>query len=73
MVKVEETNIDYMVGILHKFGTASRLEIYWHKSMAYWCGRGRPLGWVGIYQWKWVATSDLSKILGTPFGLQLEV
>jgi hypothetical protein len=25
------------------------------------------------YQWKWDATGDLSKLLGTPFGLQLEL
>ena len=25
----------------------------------------------GEYQWKWAATRDLSKLLGTPFGLKL--
>jgi hypothetical protein len=37
-VKAEETNVDYFVGILHKFGNASGLKINWHKSVAYWCG-----------------------------------
>ena len=26
-----------------------------------------------IYQWKWATTSDLSKLLGTPVGLHLEL
>ena len=36
-VKAEETNLDYLVGILHKFGTTSGLEINWHKNVVYWC------------------------------------
>ena len=72
-VKAEETSVDNLVGILHKFGIAFGLEIKWHKSVAYWCGQGRPLRCVGKYQWKWAANRDLSKLLGTPFGLQLEL
>lgn len=72
-VKAEETSVGYLIGILHKFGTTFGLEINWHKSVAHWCGRGRPPGCVGKYQWKWVAAIDLSKLLGTLFGLQLEL
>ena len=43
------------------------------KSVAYWCGQGWVPRWVGIYQWKWAANGDLSKLLGTPFGLKLEL
>ena len=35
MVKAEETNVDNLVGILHKFEVAFGLEINWHKSVAY--------------------------------------
>lgn len=34
-IKGEEASVDYLVGILHKFGTASGLEINWQKSVAY--------------------------------------
>jgi hypothetical protein len=59
--------------ILHKFGMNSGLEFNWHKSVAYWCGRGRPPIWMGKYYWKYVATGNLSKLLGTPFGLKLKL
>lgn len=36
--KAEEISVDHMVGILHKFGNASGLEIRWHKIVVYWCG-----------------------------------
>lgn len=67
--KVEETSVDNLVGIMHKFGIAFGLDINWHKSVAYFCGRGRPPRWVGKYQWKWVANGDLSKLFAMPFGL----
>jgi len=73
MIKTEENSVDNLVGILHKFGIASRLEINWHNNVANWCGRERPPRWVKKYQWKWAATGDLPRLLSTPFGLQLEV
>ena len=33
-MKVEESSVDSLVGILHKFGIASGLETNWHKSVA---------------------------------------
>lgn len=65
--------MDNLVGILHQFGIALSLEINWHKSVVYWCGCGIQPGWVDKYQWKWVAHGDMSKLLGTPFGLHLEL
>lgn len=35
MVRVDESSVNNMVGIMHKFGIAFRLEIKWHKSVAY--------------------------------------
>jgi hypothetical protein len=72
-VKVEETSVDHIVGIFHKFGNASAFEVNWHKNVAYWCSRGRPPRWVEKYQWKWATIGDLSKLLGMPFGLKLEL
>ena len=47
MVNAEETIVDNIVGIPYKFGIASKLEINWHKSVAYWYGQGRLRRWVG--------------------------
>ena len=63
-MKAEETSVDNLVGILHKFDIASNLEINWHKSVVYSCGRGQPLRWVEKYC-KWAANDHLSKLLGT--------
>lgn len=65
--------MDHFVGILQKFGLGSTMEINWHKSVANWCNKGHQPCWVEKIQWKWVASGDLSKIFGTPFGLHLEL
>lgn len=68
-MKVEETTVvDNLVGILHKFGIASGLEINWHKCVAYWCSQGQPPSWAEKYPWKWAANGDLSKLISKPFG-----
>lgn len=72
-VRMEESNVDKFLGILHKFRTTFGLEINQHKFVAYWCGRGLRLGWVEKYHWKWAANGNLSKLLGMPFGLDLEL
>ena len=42
-VKVEEASVDYLVGILHKFGTPPDLKSIGKKNVAYWCGQGQLL------------------------------
>ena len=49
MDKAVEVSVDYLVGILNTFCAASELEINKQKSVAYWCGRGRPPRWVRKY------------------------
>lgn len=34
--KGKKTSVDNLMGILHKFGGASGLEINWHRNVAYW-------------------------------------
>ena len=48
------------------------MEINWDKSCAYWFDKytHRP-EWLAGYNWKWAEEGDLSKLLGTPFGLNL--
>lgn len=72
-MKANNYSLDNLVGIMHKFGLAFGLMINWTKSVAYWCDRGIPPRWVRKHQWKWALPSDLFKLLGTPFGLQLDL
>lgn len=42
------------------------------KSSAYWFDNYTHIPtWLANYGWKWVEEGDLSKLLGTPFGLNL--
>lgn len=68
-----KNSVDSLMGILHKFGVASGLEINWHRNIAYWWGRERLSRWVRKYQWKWATNIDLSKLLDMPFDLQLQL
>jgi hypothetical protein len=48
------------------------MEISWDKSYAYWFDKytHKPK-WLGRYNWKLAEEGDLSKLLGTLFGLNL--
>ena len=50
------------------------MEINWDKSCAYWYDKctHKP-EWLAGYNWRWAEEGDLSKLLGTPFGLNLNV
>ena len=73
MVRGEKRYIDEMVRILQVFSAASGMEINWEKSSAYWFDRftHKP-EWLNEYQWQWATEGELSKLLGTPFGLNLK-
>lgn len=64
-----------MVNILKKFGIISGLKIDWDKNMVDQCNKNvkEPLDWVCFFGWKWAKEKDLSKPLGTPFGLNLDI
>ena len=49
------------------------MEINWEKSSAYWFDKftHKPI-WLNGYGWKWADNGDFSKLLGTPFGLNLD-
>ncbi len=69
-----ENYVDTAVDLLNKFLHISRLELNWHKSMAFWYGTSNfRLRWLGKYKWKWALEGDMSKQLGATFGLTLEV
>lgn len=48
------------------------MKINWEKSCAYWFDKytHKPKWLIG-YGWRWAEERDLSKLLGTPFGLDL--
>lgn len=37
--RAEDSNVDNLIKILHNFEFDLGLEMNWHKSVAYWCGR----------------------------------
>ena len=72
VVRGEKRYVDELVRILKVFSEASGMEINWDKSCAYWFDKfiHRP-EWLVGYNWIWAEEGDLSKLLGTPFGLNL--
>ena len=74
MVRGEKMYVDELVRILKVFSAASGMEINWEKSSAYWFDKHthKP-EWLNGYNWQWANEGDLSKLLGTPFGLNLHV
>lgn len=73
MVKGEKRYVDELVRLLKVFSVASRMEINLEKSCAYWFNKYtyKP-EWLAGYGWKWVDEGESSKLLGTPFGLNLQ-
>ena len=72
MVRGTKEDVDKLVRILETFSQASGMEINWEKSCAYWFDKytHKP-DWLLGYNWKWAEEDELSKLLGTPFGLNL--
>lgn len=71
-VKADHGSVTLLVNLLNTFSSASGLTINWSKSGAYWVGRNRqPLDWALTFGWTWVPDGNITKLLGTPFGLSL--
>jgi hypothetical protein len=69
----EERTVTNTISTLHSFSLASGLLLNWDKSIAYWWDpRGGPRpGWSLNLEVQWAELGDISKLLGTPFGLSL--
>jgi hypothetical protein len=69
----EEQVVRNTIELLNTFSFGSRLLFNWNKSMAYhWDPGGRPRpSWTEQLPSQWAAENDLSKLLGTPFGLSI--
>jgi hypothetical protein len=72
-LRAEEQPVLHTVATLEKFCQVSGLNINWNKTLAYFWARGnqqRP-AWTNRLNWQWAAQDEVSKLLGTPFGLSL--
>jgi exonuclease III len=69
----EEAPVKSLIHILNTFCLASGLVINWLKSCAYWKGAHldpRP-AWTDLLGIIWARGDEVSKLLGTPFGMTL--
>lgn len=72
MERGKKQYVDELNRILEVFSKAYGMEIIWEKSSAYWFDKyTHKHDWLGGYKWKWVEEGDLSKLLRTPFGLNI--
>ncbi len=64
-----------MVNLLEFFLLMHDLKINWDKSIVSWSWQRskKKLGWTKGFKWKWPKASAFSKLLGVPFGLDLDV
>jgi hypothetical protein len=59
--------------ILHEFHSASGLIINWPKSLAYWFSALPTPPWLDDFDCPWATLGNLTKLLGIPFGLDLDI
>lgn len=73
-LKENKESAKNMVDILNIFSLASSLKINWGKSTPYWQSSlsNKPT-WLDNYQWKWVHDGEFFDLMGTTFGLSLDV
>ena len=64
--------IKNLIDLLNLYKEASGMEIKWSKSHAYSCVHAAKPPWLDGIGWQWALEKDLSKLLGTPFGLNLD-
>ena len=72
MIRGYKWYVDELVRLLKVFSVTSIMEINSEKSCTYWFDKytHRP-EWLAWYNWQWTTEGDLSKLFGTPFGLNL--
>jgi hypothetical protein len=57
--------------LLDLFHLALGFTINWTKSRAYWLAATPPPAWLDGMRCEWAVERQLSKLLGTPFGIDL--
>jgi hypothetical protein len=66
-----EENLSNLIALLDLFYLTSSLCINWDKNIAYWLANTPPPLWLVQTQCQWAVEQQLSKLLGTPFGIDL--
>ena len=72
MIRGEKRYVNEMVRILKVFNEVSGMEINWEKSCWHDKFTHKP-EWRNGYNWRWAEERYMSKLLGTPFGLNLNI
>jgi hypothetical protein len=72
-LQAEEGNLQNVAFLLHDFGLASGLVYNPRKTVVYWFSPDRPPPWIVNFGCQVVVEKNLIKLLGTPFGLDLDV
>jgi hypothetical protein len=68
-----EQNLENAIILLDLFHLASGLLINWTKSIAYWLSNEPPPDWLCNTRCQWAVERQLSKLLGTPFWIDLSI
>lgn len=72
MIRDDRRYVDELVRLLKLFSEASGMKINWAKLCTYWFDKyAHKPKWLACYNRRWAEEGDLSKLLGTPFGLNL--
>jgi hypothetical protein len=71
MVRGSERNSLCILSLLESYGLATGLRINWPKSQIYWISSDPPPPWLARLLCPWAVEGQLSKLLGTPFGVNL--
>ena len=67
----EEEPVRNLIHTLNTFCLASGLVLNWQKSCAYWQGAAIRPGWTDLLGVVWARGDEVSKLLGTPFGMTI--
>ena len=70
LVSIEQ-NIHNISSLVKEFGLATGLVYNPHKSLVYWFGPLASPRWINTFDCQVAQTQDLSRLLGTPFGISL--
>jgi hypothetical protein len=71
MLEGREDSLRNLVQLLHTYAQASGLHINWDKSLAYWFAPISAPPWLASFDFPWIVERNLSKLLETPFSLDL--
>ena len=67
----EEEPVRNLIHTLNTFCLASGLVLNWQKSCAYWKRAVIHPGWTDLLGVVWARGDEVSKLLGTPFGMSI--